>query len=379
MAGLIGIMGTVSPWMSGGAAVHPAELMKALSHRYAFKVVTPSRFSKVSGPTHPEVRTVPQVPYLTTCLLLSHGVRFLRDVELIHCHDPRLFPTKMFLRKPLITTFHGYLTRESEADYHTRPGMPRYEIYRRTMLGCVRASDCLIAVDHRIATWLTDDFVAGEVHVIPNGVDTFRFRPAHPPRDVLRRLGIQKSGPIILAAKHFTAKNGMEYIVRAMPLVVREVPNAHLVLAGEGRLREELVSLISELGIWDSITMPGQIPQEDMPAVIAGCDLGTIPSVPVSGVEEATSILMLEMMACGKLVVASSIGGLRETIRDRETGMLVEPANPVALADSIVAGLSDPELRSRVGANARHYVETHHSWGVIAERIARLYDRFLGS
>jgi len=377
MAGLIGIMGTVSPWMSGGAAVHPAELMRALRQRYAFKVVTPTRLAQSSEPEHPETRTVPELPYLTTWLLLGQGVRFLRDVDLIHCHDPRLFAAKMFLGKPLVTTFHGYLTRESEADYHTRPGMPRYEIYRRTMLRCVRTSDCLIAVDHRIASWLIEDFVASEVHVIPNGVDTLRFSPAHASRDVLGRLGIQTKGPLILAAKHFTAKNGMEYILRAMPLILKEVPNAHLVLAGDGKLREELVSLVSKLGIWNNVTMPGQIPHEYMPAVIACCDLGAIPSVPVSGVEEATSILMLEMMACGKLVVASSIGGLRETIRDRETGMLVEPGDPAALADSIVAGLSDPELRSRVGANARQYVETHHSWGAIAARVARVYAQFI--
>ena len=114
-----------------------------------------------------------------------------------------------------------------------------------------------------------------------------------------------------------------------------------------------------------------------MPGVIASCDVGTIPSVPVDGVEEATSVLMLEMMACGKLVVASAIGGLRETIRSGETGLLVEPANPAALADSIITGLSNPELRTRIGSNAHKFVELHHSWGAIAARIAGLYEQFL--
>jgi glycosyltransferase involved in cell wall biosynthesis len=207
--------------MSGGAAVHPAELMKALSTRYAFKAVTPTRHFHVKGPNQFEVRTVPEIPYLTTALIVGQGVRFLKDVDIVHSHDPRLYPIKQFLRKPLVTTFHGYLTREAMVDYHTRPGMPRYEIYRRTMRGCVRSSDCLIAVDHRIASWLTDEFSASDVCVIPNGVDTIRFRPMSPSPAVLDRFGIRVKGPVMLAAKHFTPKNGLEYIVRAMPRVLR--------------------------------------------------------------------------------------------------------------------------------------------------------------
>src|SRR6267143_514629 len=355
--GRVGIAGTVSPWMSGGAAVHPAELMRALGKRYIFKAVTPTRNPKITGPKLVEVRTVRYIPYLTTIFLVGQGVRFLKDVDLVHCHDPRLFLIKQFLRKPLVTTFHGYLTLESVADYHTRPGMPRYEIYRRTLQGCVRASDCMIAVDHRIASWLTEEYLAPDVQVIPNGVDTLRFNPTIGPQDTRARFGIPAKGPIVLAAKHLTAKNGMEYIVRAMPLILKDVPNAHLVLAGEGKLRRQLESLISDLQIRNNVTLPGQIPNEQMPAVIASCDVGVIPSVRVGGVEEATSILMLEMMASGKLVVASAIGGLRETIQNGETGFLVEPADPVALANAIVSGLSNPELRARIGANARGYVE----------------------
>jgi glycosyltransferase involved in cell wall biosynthesis len=255
--------------------------------------------------------------------------------------------------------------------------MPRYEIYRRILRGCVRSSDCLIAVDHRIASWLEEEFFARDVHVIPNGVDTLRFNPTLRPQDTRERLGIPARGRIVLAAKHLTVKNGMEYVVRAMPLVLKDVPDAHLLLAGEGKLRGRLISLISDLGIRDNVTMSGQIPNEHMPAVIASCDVGTIPSVPIGGVEEATSILMLEMMACGKLVVASAIGGLRETMQHGETGLLVEPGNPAALAGGIISALSNSELRARIGANARQYVERHHSWEAIAAKVAKLYSQLL--
>ena len=375
---LVGLMGTISPWMSGGAAVHPAELMKALSQRYAFKALTPAKVSHVEDSGNYEVRTVRATPYVSTFSLVAGGIGFLRDVDLIHLHDPRLFLIKKVLRKPLVTTFHGYLTLEAMADYHTRPGLPRYEIYKRTVRWCVQASDYTIAVDSRIASWLTEEFSARNVCVIPNGVDVHRFRPMTAHRSVLDSLGIPAQGPMILAAKHFTPKNGMEHVVRAMPLVLREIPDAHLVLAGSGKLKDKLVSLIGELGIRDHVTMPGQIPNEYMPDVIASCDVGTIPSMPVSGVEEATSILMLEMMACGKLVIASAIGGLRETIRNGETGLLVEPGQPASLARALVAALNDAQLRSGIGGRARKYVEIHHSWEAVADRVAEVYEGLLG-
>lgn len=371
------MLGDISPWMSGGASVHPSELMRALRVRYDFRGVTPVIYPSSELPRDPKIRAVRAIPYLTRYLQLAVAARFLGEVELLHIHDARLFAIKNVLSRPLVTTFHGYLTLEAAADYHTRPGLPRYEIYDWILDACVRESDALIAVDSRIAHWLAREYHARNVSVIPNGVDLVRFRPRLPSPRILRQLGIPDSVPKLLAAKHFTPKNGMETVVRAMPLVLKEVPDAHLVLAGSGRLKSHLAALISDLGISDHVTMPGQVANELMPDVIAACDVGVIPSMPVAGVEEATSILMLELMASAKLVVASSIGGLRETIQPQVTGILVEPNSPPALAQALVTSLSDSELRSQIGGAARQYVEKHHSWSAVGGRVAAIYDRLL--
>jgi glycosyltransferase involved in cell wall biosynthesis len=375
----IGLAGTVSPWMSGGAAVHPAELMKALNQRFSFKVVTPQKGPPVPAADGITLRTVRAITYITTFSLLVTGVQFLSDVDLIHLHDPRLFGIKKVLRRPLVTTVHGYLTLEAMADYHTRPGMPRYEFYERILQSCVDTSDYLIAVDSRIAEWLRKEFSASQISVIPNGVDLLRFRPSGIAGGPVSLPGVPQNGPRILAAKHFAAKNGMEIAVRAMPTVLQTIPDARLILAGSGKLKARLQSLVAELGIDNNVSMPGQIPNESMPELIASCDLGVIPSMPVAGVEEATSILMLELMASGKPVIASAIGGLRETIRHGETGLLVEPGQARALGERIVSTLADPQLCARIGSNARRYVELHHSWHAVANQVADVYDRFLAS
>src|SRR5205807_9332006 len=102
-----------------------------------------------------------------------------------------------------------------------------------------------------------------------------------------------------------------------------------------------------------------------------------VPSVVVAGVEEATSILMLEAMACGKPVIASRIGGLSEVIEHCRTGLLVPPEDSDALAASVVTTLSDPVLGRKLGAEARDFVVRGHSWDIVAQRTSSLYDELL--
>jgi glycosyltransferase involved in cell wall biosynthesis len=110
----------------------------------------------------------------------------------------------------------------------------------------------------------------------------------------------------------------------------------------------------------------------------AAADAIVIPSVLSAGVEEATSLSMLEGMACGKPVIVTAVGGLKETVRDGATGLIVPPADPPAIAAAALRLLSDPELRARIGVSARKYVEDHHSYTAHAKLVLAEYDLALG-
>jgi glycosyltransferase involved in cell wall biosynthesis len=106
-------------------------------------------------------------------------------------------------------------------------------------------------------------------------------------------------------------------------------------------------------------------------------DIILIPSITSHGVQEATSLAMLEGMACGKVVICSNIGGLREIIRNMETGILVNEKNPKEIAKIVEATLNDRSLMIKMANNAREYVSKNHSFLAHAQKVYHVYLNLL--
>ncbi len=261
--------------------------------------------------------------------------------DLLHLHDPRIASVNRIVRKPLVTTFHGYLDREAVANGASARAA---RLYSALVRRAVRDSDAIITVDHRIARWLWNDYGGSNIHTIPNGVDTEMFSPR------------PKVGhwPVAFVAKAPMPKNGVGVAIDAIRLIREEVPEMGMALGY------------------------GKIPHEEMPNAINDSDYILIPSVPVAGVEEATSILALEAMACGKPVVASDIGGLKEIIHSGKTGLLVPPNDPHALAQAVLQLHRNPWMRDALGRAARAYVLAEHTWTRVARETVKVYEEVLG-
>jgi glycosyltransferase involved in cell wall biosynthesis len=167
---------------------------------------------------------------------------------------------------------------------------------------------------------------------------------------VIRNSGENDRVPIVLFAKGDSPKNGLEVAHAAMAIARKSLPNIKFVMA------------------------LGRVRHENMPSLIQASDIVIIPSVPVAGVEEATSILALEAMACGRTVIASNIGGLREIIEPNQTGILVAPGDPEALADEIVAALQDDGRRAMLGLAARRAVLERYTWEKAADETIKVYE-----
>ncbi|HIH43706.1 MAG TPA: glycosyltransferase family 4 protein [Candidatus Methanoperedenaceae archaeon] len=130
---------------------------------------------------------------------------------------------------------------------------------------------------------------------------------------------------------------------------VREkIRNAHLYILGKGAEEKNLKALAHRLDLDRCVTfLPGTVPNHEMPALYAECDIYVQPSI-----IEPYGIAVLEAMACGKPVVGTDVGGMRDTLHPEESGLLVSPADSSQLAASILA-LSDVELRKRLGLTGR--------------------------
>ena len=110
-----------------------------------------------------------------------------------------------------------------------------------------------------------------------------------------------------------------------------------------------------------------------MPMIMAASDICVVPSVPVSGVEEATSIVALEAMAAGRPVIASNVGGLRDIIQPGGNGLLVPPANPAAIAEAAIVLLGSETLRSEMADRARLRVESDFGWDAVCRKVEEIY------
>ena len=153
---------------------------------------------------------------------------------------------------------------------------------------------------------------------------------------------------VILHHGRLVRKRGIDYLIKALPNVVKRLPGVKVVIAGEGPEKERLVKLARNLGVLDYINFMGIVPHEEIPRLIKIADVIVIPSL-----VEGHSTSLIEAMAAGKPVVATRVGGIVEVIIDGENGLLVEPKNPKQISDAVIRILTDPELGIRLGHKAR--------------------------
>jgi glycosyltransferase involved in cell wall biosynthesis len=224
---------------------------------------------------------------------------------------------------------------------------------------------------------LSTGFPADRVHFVSNGVDTHRFSPEVDGAPVRRTLGIEPDEVVFLCPRRLEKKNGVTYWLRALPEVVRLTEGrarVRFVLVGDylwedaDSDRAAVVALIDELSLGPALTWLGNVAPPLMPAHVAAADVVVLPSL-----MEATSISGLEALASGKPLVGTSVGGIPQILRDGETGVLVPPADPPALAAAMARLALDPALRAAYGREAARDARERYSWDAGARRTLEIY------
>lgn len=208
-----------------------------------------------------------------------------------------------------------------------------------------------------------------QVISIPNGVPLDRAQPSRSRADVRTELGIDDAF-MILSTGRLAEQKGLEYLIRAVALLRRELPAARLVLAGDGPLRDELAKLVADLGLDDTVVLLGQ--RSDVGDLLAASDLVVLPSL-----WEGLSISLLEAMAAGKPVVTTSIGSNREVTNDGETAVLVPPKDSRSLAAAIRALASDRARLDELGRKGEHVQRERYALPRMLDAYMNEYDRLL--
>jgi glycosyltransferase involved in cell wall biosynthesis len=231
-----------------------------------------------------------------------------------------------------------------------------------------RHTDGIVAVSESLRDYLIRDVKVdrAKVRVIVNGVNTARFRPG-PRTGALRRpLRIDDGRLVIGNVARLDPIKNHALLLEAFALVRAQVPEATLVLVGEGPLREELESHARALELYQHVHFPGTL--DDVAAAYRDFDLFVLPSR-----IEGTSMSILEAMASGVAVITTAVGGSPELLAQGRCGMLVPPDDPAALATAMIAALRDGARRRRLAAMAREHVTARYGEDMMLREYEALY------
>ncbi len=228
--------------------------------------------------------------------------------------------------------------------------------------------DQLIAVSKSIVRKIADERRTGApVRLIYNGVDLERYNHQDPCCTLRDEYGMEPGSQIVGVVARLEPEKGHQTLLEAWPDVLREVPDAYLLIVGEGSRRDFLEQRAAAHKVAHRVVFTGR--RDDIPAVTAALDVAVLPSW-----REAQGLSILEAMALSRPVVASDVGGIPEMIEDGVTGLLVQHDNPVALAEAIVRLLTDHALADMIARAGHDLVHDRFCIELMVKEIEQIYD-----
>jgi len=256
---------------------------------------------------------------------------------------------------PFVQYIHADETR-------ARPRLARFAVSR---------ADAIVAVSrHARDLALGAGAPPGRTHVIPPGVDPPEQRPGEPSDEPASPT---TGEPIVLTVARLSARyKGHDVMVRALPRILERVPTARWVVVGDGPLRPELERAAAAAGIEDHVRFEGALADDRRDAWLRRADVFVMASrLPAGGGGEGFGIVYLEAAVHGLPVVAGNVGGSLDAVADGETGLLVDPADPVAVGDAVADLLVDRDRAQALGRAGAARAEGF-AWPLIARRVEDL-------
>lgn len=283
-----------------------------------------------------------------------------QDIEVIHAHTR----TTQFLaclsgflsRVPYLSTCHGFF----------RPKLGR------AMLPCWGRK--VIAISEQVAGHLEKEFSVkpDNICVVRNGINLELFQSIETSLIESKRasLGVSGKKNIGIIARLSDVK-GHVVLIDAMAMIRRKIPDAHLMIVGEGKEEAALKTQVARLNVSDCVSFYPVVNRTMDFLMLFDCFV--LPSL-----QEGLGLSVMEAQAAGIPVVASHVGGIPSLIEHEQTGLLVEPRNEAQLAAAIVRVLTDHHLAKMLASNALDKAREHYSAGIMAEKILQVYEEVAG-
>ena len=303
--------------------------------------------------------------------------------DVLHAHSPALCGKAALiagrrLGLPVVYEIRAFWEDAAVSNGTGTEGNLKYRLTRALEDHVVARADAVVTICHG----LKQDLVArgndpARITISPNGVDLALFGEAARPDAMLAEDLELGTGPVIGFIGSFYDYEGLDDLIAAMPLLLREIPDARLLLVGGGPCDTALKAQAEASGAAHAIRFTGRVPHREVERYYALMDVMAYPRKASRLTELVTPLKPLEAMAQGKLVAASAVGGHRELIADGKTGTLFAPDDPAACAAALAGLLADRSGWNARRAAGRDHVAANHDWAKNVHRYHDVYQRLI--
>jgi glycosyltransferase involved in cell wall biosynthesis len=296
------------------------------------------------------------------------------ELDIVHAHSP-IPPSDItalrYVKKktvPFVLTYHG----DGQEDIGGFIRNTSVSFYNKYILAKVLSrADVIISpskyyVNESRFLWKYQD----KIVVIPNGIRIEDFDVPYTKEECRKKIGLPLDKTIILFVGNLTPYKGPDVLVRAMPTIMKEVPDTKLIIAGNGKMRSRLEGLTNKLGIGKYIEFVGFVKETSKLLYYRAADVFCLPSTMST---EVFPIVLLEASASGLPIVVSDLDTFKCIIEDEYNGLFTRRADEKSLANGIIYLLENEEIRNKMSRNARKKVKDY-SWEGIAEATERVYN-----
>jgi PEP-CTERM/exosortase A-associated glycosyltransferase len=314
--------------------------------------------------------------------LLKTAFRVARTYRpsVIHGHSPFTcgLVANMVAKKEKIPSI--YEMRGIWEDSHSGRGKfsensLRYRAVRALDNKALRGASLCCAIGNALKVEIVSRGISSEnVFIVPNGVDVQAFAPHPPDEDVKKRLGL--SGKLLFGyIGYFFNYEGLDLLVDAMIRLAPQLPDLCLLLVGDGELMPTLRNMVAEGGISDRVVFTGRVPHNQVSDFYRICDFMVLPRRDKRETRLVTPLKPLEIMAMGKPLISSDVGGHLEMVEDGANGVLFRSEDVSDLVSKCTMVAKDRDLRMVLGIRARKWVEENRDWRVLVNRYITAYEK----
>ncbi len=290
-------------------------------------------------------------------LLAREKIDLVNIHSLTGPHVPYLLLAQLFRKCPTVVTLHGFEFFRLD----TWCNKVRALLLRHSL----ENANQIVAISAHLASEIVRfcPKVRKKIVTIHNGVASREFYGVR---------GFSFPSRYLLSLGRLNPVKGHDVLLMALRKVADEEKNVHLIIAGDGPQRARLHAVTMALSLTGHVTFLGEISRERAKDLLAGCEF-----LVLSSWHEGMPLVALEAMASGKPVIATKVGGISEIVTESETGLLVAPGDPGALAEAIIFLLRNPDRCKAMGERGRNLVELHYDFEQMADRYLKVYQKAL--